>query len=156
MNSYNHGDKILTKSYRHDILIVQLKTEVIYIERKLTSKEHEKAENFLNKIRPLLSTNECSFIQRDKNIDFNRRFPLKHEEKIDIIKKLTAADCVGVGPNNNPRYAESEVYTFIKGLPLCVYGEEEYVELYIKMYLNEQKHHDIVIVISFHEAGMHE
>ena len=95
-------------------------------------------------------------MQSEKNISFDRCYPLTHEQKIDIIKTLVTEHCIKVEPNNNPRYAESEVYVFIQTLMLSIYGEEEEVTLYIKMYLNEEKHNDCVIVISFHAEGMYD
>ena len=86
---------------------------------------------------------------------FDRQYSLSHEAKVNILKALTAEDCLEVGPNNNPRYPKSEVYTFIKSLNILSYGEEENVKLYIKMYLVEQKNSDVVIVISLHQEGMH-
>ena len=133
-----------------------LEEEVIRIGNSLLPEDLEKARSFLARIRPLLATKECLFKQSEKNILFDRCYPLTHEQKVNIIKTLAAEDCVKVEPNNNPRYAESEVYAFIKTLMLPSYGEEEEVTLYIKMYLNEEKHYDIVIVISFHSEGMHD
>lgn len=113
------------------------------------------AEAFLKRIRPLLKCGECSFSRSEKNIIFDRMFPLKHQEKVDILLSLSAEDCVKIAPNDNPRYADSQVYVFLKSLELLSYGEKEMVRLYIKMYLNEQRNFDIVIVISFHQEGMH-
>lgn len=67
---------------------------------------------------------------------------------------MTADDCTGIEPNDNPRYPEAEVYKFIKACHLNVYGEETDVTLYIKAYLREKQYYDLVIVISFHEEGM--
>ena len=77
------------------------------------------------------------------------------ETKKDILRSLTADDCIGIEPNNNPRYPEAEVYKFIKACRLYVYGEETNVTLYIKAYLREKQYYDVVIVISFHEEGMY-
>ena len=131
-------------------------TEVIHIGDLLLPEDIEKARSFLTRIKPVLLTKECVFKQSEKNILFDRYHPLIHEEKIDIIKALVAEDCVKIEPNNNPRYAESEVYVFIKTLTLNTFGEEELITLYIKMYLSEKRNYDIVIVISFHLAGMHD
>lgn len=147
---------MLTKSYHRGILNLPLEEEVIHIGNSLLPEDFEKARSFLTRIKPLLLTKECVFKQSEKNALFDRCHPLTHEQRVDIIKTLVAEDCVKIEPNNNPRYADSEVYAFIKTLPLTSYGEEELVTLYIKMYLNEQKHYDIVIVISFHPEGMHD
>ena len=128
----------------------------MYIENELLLRNKEKAEAFLKKIRPLLFTKEYTFVQRDKNMEFDRLYSLTDEQKAEIIKSLTPADCISVEPNDNPRYPDAEVYAFIKGQQLLSYGEVEYVKLYIKMYLNEQKRNDMVIVISFHPEGMYE
>ncbi len=116
----------------------------------------EKARLFLARIRPLIMTSQYTFKQSEKNRLFDRQYSLSDKQKADIIKALDAEDCVKIEPNNNQRYSESEVYVFIKTLPIVSYGEQETVSLYIKMYLNEQKSYDIVIVISFHIEGMYE
>lgn len=123
---------------------------------ELNSDVKERAAHFLIKIKPVLSTNDCKFVMNAKNQAFSRRFPLKHEAKVAIIRSLVPEDCIAVEPNDNPRYSESEVYKFLKKCILPCYGEEESVELYIKMYLCEEKTYDYVIVISLHESGMYE
>lgn len=129
---------------------------MILINRLLSADDYEKARLFLKRVQPLLSTNECIFKQSAKNIEFDRRYNQSHAQKIGILKSLSAEDCIKIEPNNNPRYTESEVYVFIKDLTLDVYGQNENVKVYVKMYLNEQKHYDIVIVISLHPEGMHD
>ena len=129
---------------------------VMFIEHELVARNHEKAELFLKRIKPLLFTKEYTFAQRDKNIEFDRLYSLTDEQKAEIIKSLTPDDCISVEPNNNPRYPNAEVYAFIKGQQLLSYGEVEYVRLYIKMYLDEKKHNDMVIIISFHPEGMYD
>ena len=90
------------------------------------------------RIRPLLRTKECQFKKSMKNTTFDRQFNLRNEQKIDIINSLTAGDCVKIGRNDNLRYADAEVYQFIKCVELMVYGENETHKLYLKMYLAEQ------------------
>ena len=126
---------------------------MIYIANRLSVADYKKAEEFLKRIKPLLATNDCQFKKSFKNTAFDRQFNLQNEQKIEIIKSLTAYDCIKIAPNDNPRYSESEVYQFIKCIDLLVYGENETRKLYIKMYLAEQPSFDIVIVISFHEEG---
>ena len=72
-----------------------------------------------------------------------------HEEKVNIIKSLEKHDCIKIEPNNNPRYTDSEVYVFSKDCKLFIYGEEEILTLYIKMYVQESSNYDVVIVIFF-------
>lgn len=126
---------------------------MIRIANRLSAADYQKAEEFLKRIKPLLQTRECQFKKSLKNTTFDQQFNLRDEHKIDIIKSLTADDCVKIGPNDNPRYADSEVYQFIKCVELLVYGENEVHKLYIKMYLAVQPTYDIVIVISFHKEG---
>ena len=131
----------------------RFRIEVIYIANRLPAADYKKAEEFLKRIKPLLATNECQFKISLKNTAFDQQFNLRNEQKIAIIKSLTADDCFKIAPNDNLRYADSEVYQFIKCVELLVYGENEAHKLYIKMYLAEQTAFDIVIVISFHEEG---
>lgn len=126
---------------------------MICIANRLSAANYKKAEEFLKRIKPLLATNECQFKKSLKNTAFDQQFNLRNEQKIEIIKSLTADDCIKIAPNDNLRYADSEVYQFIKYVELLVYGENESHKLYVKMYLAEQTHFDIVIVISFHEEG---
>jgi len=128
---------------------------VIRIGTPLSETDFVRVKKFLTKIKPLLASNECTFQISEKNKDFDRQFSLRDAEKINIIKSLTPEDCVKVDPNDNPRFAESEVYVFIKCVEIIVFGESELHKLYIKIYLSEKKTYDTVIVISFHEEGMH-
>ena len=43
-----------------------------------------------------------------------------------------------------------------KNVDLNVYGEIEPVKIYVKEYIIDQKNMEIVIVVSFHRAGMHD
>ena len=115
-----------------------------------------KAESFLLNIRGILATNDCSFQPSEKNKKFERLYPMRAEKKIEILKSLRGRDCVKIEPNNNPRYKTAEVYVFIKECKLSVYGEEQLVTLYIKMYLDERDQYELVIVISFHQEGVYD
>ncbi len=128
---------------------------MIRIGTPLSETDFVKVKEFLTKIKPLLASNECTFQISEKNKDFDRQFSLRDAEKINIIKSLTAEDCVKVEPNNNPRFTDTDVYVFIKCVEIVVYGEVEPHKLYIKIYLREKKTYDTVIVISFHEEGLH-
>lgn len=129
---------------------------MIHIRYSLSSGDYKKAEEFIKQIRPLLSTGEFQIAPTEKNKDFDRKFSLTDWEKREIIKSLTADDCYQIEPNNNTRYKTDEVYKFFKDVELLVFGEPETAKLYLKMYIRETKTYDIVIVISFHEEGMHD
>ena len=79
----------------------------------------------------------------------------KRIENLIGVVHLEEHDCIKIEPNNNPRYTDSEVYVFSKDCKLFIYGEEEILTLYIKMYVQESSNYDVVIVISFHQEGMH-
>ena len=143
-------------SYHCAIIIVPIYTEVIYIRYSLTVDDYAKAEAFIKKIKPLLMTGDFSIELTEKNQYFDRKFSLTDQQKREILKALTADDCYQLEPNNNPRYKTSEVYKFFKAVDLIVFGEYESTTLYIKMYIRESKTYDMVIVISFHEEGMHD
>lgn len=81
---------------------------------------------------------------------------MTQDEKTNILLSLSAEDCCQIEPNNSPGYGENVVYVFIKDAELFCYGEPQTVNLYIKMYIRETKTYDTVIVISFHEEGMHD
>lgn len=121
----------------------------------LSETDFAKAKEFLARIRPLLASNECTFPISEKNKNFDRQYPMKDNEKVGIIRLLTPEDCVKIEPNNNPRFVDADVYVFIKNAEIMVYGELELHKLYIKIYLREKKTYDTVIVISFHEEGLH-
>ena len=122
----------------------------------LNQNDHKRAEEFLKKVRGLLSTNDCTFMQSEKNRAFDDEIPLRDADKRELLKRLTADDCVKICPNENPRYPDADVFIFIKELELPVYGEPENVNLYVKMYIREGRIYDLVIVISFHREGMHD
>ena len=129
---------------------------MIHISCILTPEDYTKAEAFIKRIKPLLSTGDFQIEKTEKNIMFDRQFSLTHQDKCEILKSLTADDCYKIEPNNNSRYQSSEVYKFFKEIELTVFGENETTRLYLKMYVKESKAYDMVIVISFHEEGLHE
>lgn len=145
---------MLSKCYAVDIDRFEVISITVAEENRTELKR--KAETFLNRIRPLLKTGECTFAVREKNRQFDRLFPLKHQEKIAILLSLSKDDCVKIEPNDNSRYKACDVFVFLKDLELLSYGEKQKVRMYIKMYLNEQRNFDIVVVISFHSEGIHE
>lgn len=116
----------------------------------------EKAKRFLQRARAILATGEFTIEANSKNNAFDDEFPLKHEDKLTILRSLTAKDCVKVAMNDNPRYKSAEVYVFFKNVMLSSFGEEEDVKLYLKMYIAEVRFGETVIVISFHREGMYE
>lgn len=122
----------------------------------LSSEDYEKAKAFVNDIKPLLRTGDIQIERTEKNKIFDRKFSLTDQKKCDILKSLTADDCYQIEPNNNPRYKTDEVYKFLKEVELIVFGELESTKLYLKMYIKELTSYDMVIVISFHEEGMHD
>ncbi len=115
-----------------------------------------KVEGFLRHAKALLPTGSFTIQQSEKNKEFDRKFNLRHDDKRKILQALTPQDCISVEPNNNPRYLDCEVYKFIKGYNLPYYGQIEQILLYIKMYIQEGKHDEMIIVISLHEEGMHD
>lgn len=94
-------------------------------------------------------------MQNEKNKLFDREFSLTHRQKIEVLEQLEATDCIRIGPNNNPRYGDSEVYEFTKDVDLMPYGYEESIKLYIKAYLTKERWEDVILVISFHKSGMY-
>ncbi len=76
--------------------------------------------------------------------------------KCEILRELTADDCISVEPNDNPRYPDADVYKFLKEVNITSYGEAVVVELYIKAYILDRRTHELVFVISFHEEGVYD
>ena len=107
----------------------------------------------MKRISAILATGEFTVQQNTKNKDFDRQCNLRHNDKKEILRSLTADDCIAIEPNNNPSYPDAEVYIFLKNCNINVYGEDKKIKLYIKMYLVEGRNNDTVIVISFHEEG---
>lgn len=104
----------------------------------------------------MLPTNQIIIEPTPKNKLFDRKYNLTHKEKVKIIKSLEVDDCVDIQPNTNLRYSDAEVFFFYKTIEVEVYGEVETVTLYIKEYIDDRDGMDMVIVISFHEEGLHE
>lgn len=146
----------MTKSYHWGIICLKNHSGVIIIGMNLSPDERIKAQNFLDTIKPLLKTNECQFKISEKNKSFDREFNMRDKEKKDIINSLTVDDCISIENNNNPRYADSEIYKFLKNITFPIYGENGDIEIYIKMYLQECDYYNMVIVISFHKSGEYE
>lgn len=129
---------------------------VIPISAKLAESEYEKVCEFLKRMKSLLRTGDYTIQSSWKNTEFDDTYPLREEQKRSILQSLTANDCVKVECNTNPRYADSELFFFLKDATFSVYGEETTVKLYLKMYIIEAKTHDMVIVISFHKNGLYD
>ena len=60
----------------------------------LSETDFAKAKEFLARIRPLLASNECTFQISEKNKNFDRQYPMKDNEKVEIIRLLRPEDCV--------------------------------------------------------------
>ena len=136
-------------------MMLSKRREESHIEKDLSPLEQEKAREFLKRIRPYLATNECIFQPSAKNHDFDNRYSMTHNAKVSVIKNLQAEDCIKIELNNNSRYPIAEVYIFIKSVTITVFGEEEQLKLYIKMYFLEEGNRSPIIVISFHTEGMY-
>lgn len=126
------------------------------ISKQLSEENLKEVDIFLKDLKPLLLSNQCEFKKSKKNEDFNRYYPLTNKEKIDILKSLSAKDCIKIENNTNPMYIDARVFFFIKECNLIVFGEEEIVKLYIKLYIYKDAVFDNIIVISFHKDGMYE
>ena len=103
-----------------------------------------------------MHTGQITFAKRNKNIEFDRKYNLKDAEKRKIIRELTVDDCIGIEPNDNPRYEDVEVYKFLKEISVSFFGENEVVKLYLKGYITVTGSIEMVVVISFHEDGIYE
>ncbi len=113
-----------------------------------------KVEEFLAAVKSIIKTGDFIIEPRDKNIAFMQKYKIKHRDAICMVEQLELEDCYSVEPNNNPRYAEAEVYKFKRKYDLRGYKEDtESVVVYIKMYLMEKKTYDDVVAISFHRDG---
>jgi len=108
-----------------------------------------RAAAFLKDVHSLFALGNYKIVQRDKNDEFDEEFELTDAQKRKMLLQLTADDCVEIGWNTNPDYPEAEIYKFIKSYPI----EEKWIEVYFKMYKREFNWYDLVIFISFHEAG---
>lgn len=121
---------------------------------QFTEEELKRVDYFLTRVKSLLATNECQFAKSIKNNDFDNSYPMKHSDKMAVLKSLVASDCVKIEPNDNPRYETAEVFVFLKNIEFYVYGEIERMCIYIKMYIQTKPTFDIVLIISFHKDGM--
>lgn len=124
---------------------------------KLWSNEEQGyIRNFINRVHALLPTNQCTFARSEKNNQFDYKYNLRHEDRIRIIKSIEVDDCIDICTNNNPRYSDADVFVFLKSVELNTYGETENTRLYIKEYIATQNNMEMVVVISFHEEGLHD
>lgn len=92
----------------------------------------------------------------EKNKALDYEFNLRDHDKVQILKSLTAEDCIEIRKNDNIRYPDADIFIFIKQVDLESYGYPETVKLYIKDYIIEDQQMEMVIVISFHREGMHD
>lgn len=113
-----------------------------------------RAFEFLNQARVLFVTGEFKIERRLENLQFEKRFGLRHEQKKEMLLALIPEDCFSIEPNDNLRYKDAMVYKFKHTYDINSYGEIERVTAYIKMYLDEEKAYNTVIVISLHEDNL--
>ena len=147
----------MTFSYHERILYTEREAEVIPIRTELSPDDYKKAQEFIKRMKPLLATGDIKVIPRWKNKELQEKYRLSHKEQCDILKMLSAEDCVEISPNDNPRYdISAEVYKFFKDAELLYFGEPELVKLYLKLYIETRTAYDIVMVISFHEKGKYD
>ena len=121
-----------------------------------TDEERILIDKFLVHAKALLATKDFSIEPTPKNKAFQKRYPLRSDDQIAILRSLQVEDCVAIEPNNNLRYSDSTVFKFIKKVELMVLGETELVEIYIKEYVEDRRTHEIICVISFHEEGLYD
>ena len=99
-------DKILTKSYH----LVKIKKTGeaggIPISRVWTAEERTLINDFLVNAKALLATKDFIIQPTPKNKAFQKRYPLRSDDQIAILRSLQVEDCVSVEPNDNPRYPE--------------------------------------------------
>lgn len=118
--------------------------------------DQERVEIFLNKASALFPTKQYTFAMSEKNKALDYEFNLRDHDKVQILKSLTAEDCIEIRKNDNIRYPDADIFIFIKQVDLESYGYPETVKLYIKDYIIEDQQMEMVIVISFHREGMHD
>ena len=112
---------------------------------------------FLDRAKALFPTSQYTFKPSDKNRELDIEFNLRDQEKVEILKSLTAEDCIEIRQNDNVRYPDADIFIFMKQVSLESYGEEITVILYIKDYIiTVPPNMEMVIVISFHREGMHD
>ena len=123
----------------------------------LSPEDYKKVEAFLERIRPMIKTGDVTIEQTEKNKIFDKKYNMRHAEKLRVIESLTAADCTKVELNDNPRYPLVDIHFFLKNVKtITCYGEPANPCVYIKMYMHECSTYDEVVTISFHEEGMHD
>jgi len=91
------------------------------IASRLSDEQLEKVHIFLDKVRSLLATNDFVIKMNEKNIAFDRAFPIKDSQKKEILQSLTVDDCIAVEFNNNLRYEDSEIYKFLKNVDIYIF-----------------------------------
>ena len=123
---------------------------------KLSDNDRERVQNFLKMAQSLYPTNQYTIIQNSKNKGFDNKYNLLSNQKLEILKSLNENDFVGIKKNDNKKYPDADMFIFIKDVTLDCYGIEEFVKLYIKAYIIDQGHMDMVIVLSFHEEGVYD
>lgn len=129
---------------------------MIHIYSILTEDELNRVEAFLSIAKPVIRTGDYTIEPNWKNMEFDDEFPLRDEQRKRILLSLQPEDCFKIEQNTNPRYEQAELFFFLKDVTIPIYGEEESVKLYLKLYLKELKTYNMVIVISFHKEGFFE
>ena len=112
---------------------------------------------FLDRAKALFPTSQYTFKPSDKNRELDIEFNLRDQEKVEILKSLTAEDCIEIRQNDNVRYPDADIFIFMKQVSLESCGEGITVTLYSKDYvITVPPNMEMVIVISFHREGMHD
>ena len=91
----------------------------------LSEPDQARVKEFLDRAKALFPTSQYTFKPSDKNRELDIQFNLRDQEKVEILKSLTAEDCIEIRQNDNVRYPDADIFIFMKQVSLESYGEEE-------------------------------
>ncbi|MBQ3306667.1 MAG: hypothetical protein IJG68_00580 [Bacilli bacterium] len=106
------------------------------------------AKEFSNEILNVMDNKKIIISGKEKNIRFLNEYSITNNQRINIIKALTSKNFVEKRKNGDAKIKTEWLYIFNPNYLLTnIYGEEEFVKLYIKICVIN----NVIYVESFHK-----
>lgn len=117
----------------------------------------EEIDDILNVIKNCIKNNNYTIEvnkNRQENIKFIQEYNLNYNKRKKILLNIKTTDFCHSLQNTNIGYEYETLYVFCcQSVVFNIYGEEEFVDIYIKFNIVEYGDNKKVITISFHKRN---
>ncbi|MBU3110995.1 hypothetical protein [Clostridium lacusfryxellense] len=117
----------------------------------------EECDVILQKIKSCVNHNKFTIEQnrnRCENIKFIQDYNLNNSKQKEILLSIETTDFCHSLKNTNIGYEYEVLYVFCpRRTVFDAFGEEEYVDIYIKFNIIEYVENNLIVTISFHKRN---